>query len=66
VAGAIRKIVEGGPDKLRYPVGPGAAEFIAWRKSRTDEEMVEWGAMEDDAWYDRVQQNFGYDARPKE
>lgn len=65
VAEAIRKIVEGGPDKLRYPVGPGAAEFIAWRKSRTDEEMVEWGAMDDDAWYDRVQQTFGFDARPK-
>jgi NAD(P)-dependent dehydrogenase (short-subunit alcohol dehydrogenase family) len=66
VAEAIREIIESGTWKLRHPVGPNSAEYIAWRKSKTDEEMVEWGALDDDAWYDCIQQEFGLDARPKE
>jgi hypothetical protein len=31
----------------------------------TDEEWVSWGALTDDAWYERVQADFGLDARPK-
>lgn len=66
VAKAIRDIIESGTLKLRHPVGPNSAEYIAWRKAMTDEEMVEWGALDDDAWFDRVQQEFGLNARPKE
>jgi NAD(P)-dependent dehydrogenase (short-subunit alcohol dehydrogenase family) len=66
VAEAIRSIIESGTWKLRHPVGPGAAEIIAWRKGMTDEEIVEWGALDDDAWYERVQQDFGLDARLKD
>jgi len=66
VAKAIREIIEGGTWKLRHPVGPNSAEYIAWRKAKTDEEMVEWGALDDDAWYERVQQELGLDARPRE
>ena len=33
--------------------------------SLTDEEWVIWGALDDDAWYQRVQTDFGLDARPK-
>ena len=66
VAKAIRDIIESGAWKLRHPVGPNSAEYIAWRKAKSDEEMVEWGALDDDAWYERVQQEFGLDARPKE
>lgn len=66
VAEAIREIIESGTWKLRHPVGPNSAEYIAWRKSKTDEEMVDWGALDDDAWYERVQQDFGLDAHPKE
>jgi hypothetical protein len=31
----------------------------------TDEQWVEWGALDDDAWYERVRADFGLDARPK-
>jgi len=65
VGEAIRQIIESGTWQLRHPVGPNSAEYIAWRKGKTDEEMVEWGALDDDAWYARVQQDFGLDARPK-
>jgi NAD(P)-dependent dehydrogenase (short-subunit alcohol dehydrogenase family) len=66
VAKAIRDIIESGTWKLRHPVGPNSAEYIAWRKAMTDEEMVEWGALDDEAWYERIEREFGLDARPKE
>jgi NAD(P)-dependent dehydrogenase (short-subunit alcohol dehydrogenase family) len=59
------EIVESGTWQLRHPVGPDAVPFLAWRKTMSDEEWVDWGALEDDAWYDRVQADFGMDARPK-
>ncbi|HXH48579.1 MAG TPA: SDR family oxidoreductase [Terriglobia bacterium] len=66
VAEAIRGIIESDTWKLRHPVGPNSAEYIAWRGAKTDEDMVEWGALDDEDWYERVQQDFGLDARPKE
>lgn len=66
VAEAVREIIENETWKLRHPVGPDAAPFIDWRNGMTDEEWVEWGALDDDAWYERVQQDFGLNARPKE
>ena len=65
VAEAIRGIIESETWKLRHPVGPGSAAAIELRKTMTDEEWVERGALDDDAWYERVQQEFGLDARPK-
>jgi len=32
----------------------------------TDEEIVDIGALDDDAWYERMQKDFGLDARPKD
>ena len=64
VAEAIREIIENGTCQLRHPVGPDAAPFLDWRNGMTDEEWVEWGALDDDAWYERVLQDFGLDARP--
>jgi NAD(P)-dependent dehydrogenase (short-subunit alcohol dehydrogenase family) len=58
------EIVESGTWQLRHPVGPDAAPFLSWRKAMNDEEWVDWGALDDDAWYDRVQADFGMDARP--
>ena len=29
----------------------------------TDEQWVDWNALEDDAWYEAVQRDFGLDAR---
>jgi hypothetical protein len=46
-------------------VGPDAAPFLAWRNAMSDEESVEWGALDDDDWFRRVQADFGLDARPK-
>ena len=66
VAEKIREIIESGTWKLRHPVGPDAQAFLDWRSSMTDEEWVNWGALDDDAWYERVQNDFGLDARPKE
>ena len=66
VAEAIRGIIESGTWQLRHPVGPGAAELIARRQNMTDEEIVDIGALDDDAWYARMQKDFGLDARPKD
>lgn len=64
VAEKIREIVESGTSQLRHPVGPDAQPFLDWRAAMTDEEWVDWGALEDNAWYERVQKDFGLDARP--
>jgi hypothetical protein len=59
----IREILESGTWTLRHPVGPDAAGYLAWRASMTDEEWVAWGALDNDAWYARVKQDLGIDAR---
>jgi hypothetical protein len=63
VAEKIREIIESGTQKLRHPVGPDAEGFLGWRASLTDEDWVAWGALPDDAWYERVGKDFGLDAR---
>lgn len=64
VAEKIVEIADGDTTQLRHPVGPDAAPFIEWRQAMSDEEWVAWGALEDEAWYDRVEADFGLDARP--
>ncbi len=61
-AAAIRQIIESGTWQLRHLPGPNAAPFVAWRASMTDEQWVDWNALNDDAWYDVVQRDFGIDA----
>ncbi len=63
VAGTIRTIIDSDSPRFRYPVGPDAEPFLAWRASMTDEQWVEWNAVDDDTWYTNVQQTFGLDAR---
>jgi NAD(P)-dependent dehydrogenase (short-subunit alcohol dehydrogenase family) len=65
VAGKVLEIVESGTWQLRHPAGPAAAPFMEWRKALSDEEWVDWGALDDEAWYDRVKADFGLDARPR-
>ena len=65
VAETIREIIDSGTQKLRHPVGPDAEGFLGWRASMTDEDWVEWGALPDEAWYERVGKDFGLDARSK-
>jgi NAD(P)-dependent dehydrogenase (short-subunit alcohol dehydrogenase family) len=55
VAEKIREILESGTWRLRHAVGPDAEPFLSWRAAMTDEEWVNWGALDDDAWYECVQ-----------
>lgn len=65
VADKLVEIAEGGNWQFRHPVGPSAAPFLQWRTGLSDEAWVEWGALDDDAWYARVKADFGIDARPE-
>jgi NAD(P)-dependent dehydrogenase (short-subunit alcohol dehydrogenase family) len=64
VADKVLEIATSGTWQLRHPVGPDAAPFLGWRRQMTDEAWVDFGALDDDAWYDRVKTDFGLDARP--
>jgi NAD(P)-dependent dehydrogenase (short-subunit alcohol dehydrogenase family) len=59
----VLEIYESGTWQLRHLVGPDAAGFLGWRAAMADEDWVDWGALDDDAWYDRVAADFGLDAR---
>jgi NAD(P)-dependent dehydrogenase (short-subunit alcohol dehydrogenase family) len=59
----IREIIESGTDKLRHPVGPDAAPFLAWRASMTDEQWLAWGAQTDEEWMASIKQSFGLDVK---
>lgn len=63
VAEKVVEIAESGTWQLRHLVGPDAAPFVGWRQSMTDEQWIDLGALDDNAWYDRVQADFGIDAR---
>ena len=65
VAHKILEIVDSGTWTLRHPIGPDAQPFLDWRAGMNDQQWVDWGALDDDAWYKRVQQDFGLDARAK-
>ncbi len=62
----IFDIVESGTWQLRHPVGPDAEPFLQWRASMTDEQWADWAAVDDDAWYESVERDFGMDLRPKD
>jgi NAD(P)-dependent dehydrogenase (short-subunit alcohol dehydrogenase family) len=64
VADKVLEIVTSGTWQLRHPVGPDAVPFLGWRRQMSDEAWIDFGALEDEAWYDRVQTDFGVDARP--
>jgi NAD(P)-dependent dehydrogenase (short-subunit alcohol dehydrogenase family) len=64
VADRILEIAISGSWQLRHPVGPDAAPFLGWRRGMNDEAWVDFGALDDDAWFDRVKADFGLDARP--
>jgi NAD(P)-dependent dehydrogenase (short-subunit alcohol dehydrogenase family) len=64
VAEKVVEIAAGGSWQLRYLVGPDAAPFLGWRQAMSDEAWVDLGALPDEAWYARVQADFGMDARP--
>jgi len=63
VAEKIVEIAESNTWQLRHLVGPDAAPFVGWRQSMSDEQWIDLGALDDNAWYDRVKADFGIDAR---
>ncbi|HYM12753.1 MAG TPA: SDR family oxidoreductase [Bryobacterales bacterium] len=66
VAQKILEIIDTGTWQLRHPVGPDAIPFLQWRAAMTDEQWVDWGAADDETWYQRVERDFGLDARHKD
>ena len=64
VGDKILEIMASGTWQLRHPVGPDALPFLQWRESMTDEQWVSLGALEDEAWYQKMQESFGTDFRP--
>jgi NAD(P)-dependent dehydrogenase (short-subunit alcohol dehydrogenase family) len=64
VAGKILEVAESGTWTLRHPVGPDASPFLQWRAHFSDEDWVNLNASDDDAWYGRIHEDFGLDARP--
>jgi NAD(P)-dependent dehydrogenase (short-subunit alcohol dehydrogenase family) len=61
VGNEIAKIVLGDSWQLRHTVGPDADGFFKWRESMSDEEWIEWSALDDKGWLDRVRADFGID-----
>lgn len=65
VADKILEIADGETLQLRHPVGPDAIPFFGWRQSMTDEQWIGLGAMDDDAWYNRIESDFSMKVRPQ-
>ena len=61
VGAAIRNIIESGTWKLRHPVGPDAEPFLSWRAGMTDEQWVDFNALDADGFRQRVKTDFGLD-----
>jgi len=59
----IRNIIESGTWQLRHQSGADAAPFLAWRALMTDEQWIDYNALDDEAWFERVQKDFGLNAR---
>ena len=60
----IRDIIAGNSQQLRYLASPDAEGFMAWRNSLSDEEFLQFGAMDNDSWCEYVRTNIGVDVRP--
>ncbi|MEP6844685.1 MAG: SDR family NAD(P)-dependent oxidoreductase, partial [Panacibacter sp.] len=65
VADKILELASIETSQLRHPVGPDALPFLGWRQSMNDEEWVDLGSLEDDAWYNRVEADFSMEIRPQ-
>ncbi len=63
IADKILGVAESGTWQLRHPAGPDAIPFLGWRASMTDEQWIDWNALNDEDWYKAVQNTFGLNAR---
>jgi NAD(P)-dependent dehydrogenase (short-subunit alcohol dehydrogenase family) len=63
IASAIRTIIESGSWKLRHPCGPDAEPFLAWRAAMTDEQWIDFNALDSEGFRKRVKNDFGLDLK---
>jgi NAD(P)-dependent dehydrogenase (short-subunit alcohol dehydrogenase family) len=61
IAKAIRNVIESGTWKLRHPCGPDAEPFLGWRAAMTDEQWVDFNALDAEGFRERVKNDFGLD-----
>jgi NAD(P)-dependent dehydrogenase (short-subunit alcohol dehydrogenase family) len=61
VAVVIRDIIESGTWKLRHTAGPNAEPFLGWRAAMTDEQWIEFNALDAEGFRKRVKNDFGLD-----
>lgn len=65
VAERILEIAESHTWQLRHPVGPAVEAFLEMRYRMSDEQWVDWGALDDSAWYDFMRKDLSMDLRPE-
>ena len=63
VATVVRNIVESGTWKLRHPAGPDAEPFLGWRSAMTDEEWIDFQALDTENFAKRVKNDFGLELK---
>jgi NAD(P)-dependent dehydrogenase (short-subunit alcohol dehydrogenase family) len=63
VAEVIQHVIESGTEKLRHPAGPDAAPFLAWRAAMTDEQWIEFNALDEESFRQRVRKDFGLEIK---
>ncbi len=61
IAATIKNIIESGTWKLRHPCGPDAEPFLGWRAAMTDEQWIDFNALDADGFRQRVKKDFGLD-----
>ncbi len=64
VADKVLEVATSESWQLRHPVGPDAAPFLGWRRGMSDEAWVDFGALNDAAWLERIKTDFGLDPSP--
>jgi NAD(P)-dependent dehydrogenase (short-subunit alcohol dehydrogenase family) len=63
IALAIREVIESGTWKLRHPCGPDAEPFLGWRAAMTDEQWIDFNALDAEGFRKRVKKDFGLDLK---
>ncbi len=63
VATSIRTVIASGTWKLRHPAGPDAELFLAWRAAMTDEQWIDFNALDTESFRKRVKNDFGLDLK---
>jgi NAD(P)-dependent dehydrogenase (short-subunit alcohol dehydrogenase family) len=65
VAKKILEVAESGTWQLRHPAGPDAVPLLQWRSQMPDEAWVSHNSVDDKAFRERFEREFGGNTRPK-